>query len=105
MTTLTKPSRTDLARYFLPLIPAAARQEGIKTLPAFHAWNDRKATRHLGPRAAGLIRKRCRRRPVPFMDDRGEPVFRVPLDDLGNRFALVDAADWFAMQMTVFDGL
>ncbi|MEM7659545.1 MAG: hypothetical protein AAF399_25745 [Bacteroidota bacterium] len=102
MTKLTTPNPADLAR-FDALIPSEARSEGCDTLALFFDWNDAKATRHLTRNV--MTYKRLRRRPVPFLDDRGEPVFRVPLDDRGENHAIADAADWFAVQMTAYDGL
>jgi hypothetical protein len=64
--------------------------------------NDQRATAHL---ARKNLAKRKSRRPVPGFDDQGDLILRVPLDDRGERFAIVYPADWIAMQEAGCDGL
>jgi len=101
-----KPSTADAGAVLAlldRLIPQTARAVGVDSWPAYLAFNDAKATRHLPP--SSLMTKRKRRHPVAGFDDRGELILRVPLDDKGNRFAVVDAADWVALQEAGCDGL
>lgn len=101
MTTFTTPPAFALRRLD-GLIPATARAEGVETWPAPLDWNDAKATRHLKGRGMG---KRRARRPVALMDDQGDLILRIPLDNRGQRFAVVDPADWVALQVAGCDGL
>lgn len=84
------------------LIPLTARNCGVANWPAYLDYNDAKATRHLPHN--GLITKRFRRRPLPAFDDQGSLIRRVPLDERGDKYAIVDAADWIALQEADCDG-
>lgn len=84
------------------LIPQAARDKGVDSWPAYRAFNDERATRHVKGRGRA---KRQRRHPVPMFDDQGDLILRVPLDDRGDRFAIVYPADWIALQEARCDGL
>lgn len=84
------------------LIPQTARDQGVTNWPDYLAYIDRRATRHLKHRG---IKKRQRRHPMPLFDDQGDLILRVPLDDRGERFAIIYPSDWIALQEDECDGL